>query len=47
MHLGEPIKTITCEPKQIPVPEWQPEREPISIPQEEPRELPQQVPADK
>jgi hypothetical protein len=36
MEIGEPQRTIVVTPLREPVPEWVPEREPISVPQEEP-----------
>lgn len=43
MNLGEPIRTIIVTPLREPVPQWQPEREPVALPQEEPVEMPEKV----
>lgn len=43
MDIGIPQKIITIMPLREPVPQWQPEREPVSVPQEEPVLEPQKV----
>lgn len=43
MNIGEPVRTVIVKPEREPVPQWVPEREPISIPQEEPHEVPEKV----
>jgi hypothetical protein len=43
MDIGLPQKTIVVTPLHEPVPQWQPEREPISVPQEEPVLIPEKV----
>lgn len=40
MDIGIPQRIVTITPLKEPVPQWQPEREPISVPQEEPVLLP-------
>lgn len=36
MNIGEPTRIHTIKPQSEPVPQWQPEHEPVSVPQEEP-----------
>jgi hypothetical protein len=43
VNIGLPQKTIIVTPLREPVPQWQPEREPVSVPQEEPVLEPQKV----
>jgi len=43
MNISEPTKTHTITPAREPVPQWVPEREPVSVPQEEPVFAPEKV----